>query len=94
LVTSRWDLADLAGEARYHALPLGGLQDKATLNFMKRQGVKGDAGQITTVTRRYGNHPLTLHILGDYLARYFEGDIMQASQLAELPVGTLGASQP
>jgi len=46
LVTSRWDLTDLAGEARYYALPLSGLQDKATLNFMKQQGVKGDTGQI------------------------------------------------
>ena len=45
-MTSRWDLTDLAGEARYYALPLSGLQDKATLNFMKQQGVKGDTGQI------------------------------------------------
>jgi len=59
LVTSRWDLADMAGEARYHALTLGGLQDKAAINFMKQQGVKGDAGQISRVTRRYGNRPRT-----------------------------------
>lgn len=59
LVTSRWDMADLAGEGRYHALTLGSLQDKAALNFMKQQGVKGDAGQISRVTRRYGNHPRT-----------------------------------
>jgi tetratricopeptide (TPR) repeat protein len=88
LVTSRWDMADLASEGRYHALTLGGLQDKAAFNFMQQQGVKGDAGTISAVTRRYGNHPLTLYILGDYLVRYFEGDIKHVSQLDALPQGT------
>lgn len=76
VVTTRERIADLDGFPR--AAPqedLEALSPEAGAELLKLLGVKGKESELLAASREFGNHALTLTLLGGYLSRACGGDV-------------------
>jgi len=58
------------------------------VEFMRRQGVRGDSGEISDLCGQYGNHPLALRLLGGVIAYdpQTPADLAVAARFDAVPV--------
>jgi tetratricopeptide (TPR) repeat protein len=98
LITTRLrihDLEDKNGDPLEGSLieELLGLNEKDAVDFMYKQGVKGDYKNIAHVCNNYGNHPLSLRLLSGKIIKdeHKPGNISVASEYESKVHGDLKA---
>lgn len=82
MVTTRERIADL--DAFPTAAPqedLEALSPEAGAELLKTLGVKGKNSELLAASKRFGNHALTLSLLGGYLTRACGGDIRRCKEV-------------
>jgi tetratricopeptide (TPR) repeat protein len=82
VVTTRERVADL--EAFTRTAPqedLEALSPEAGAELLKRLGVKGKESELLAASREFGNHALTLSLLGGYLSRACGGDVRRRKEV-------------
>ena len=57
------------------------LTPKAGAELLKQLGVKGKASELLDASSEFGNHALTLTLLGGYLSRACEGDVRRRTEV-------------
>jgi tetratricopeptide (TPR) repeat protein len=67
---------------------LEALSPEAGAELLKKLGMKGKASELLSASREFGNHALTLTLLGGYLSRACGGDVRRRKE-----VGLAGADQ-
>ncbi len=76
LVTTRERIADLDGFTRTAPQEdLGALSSQAGADLLKKLGVKGRESELLAASKEFGNHALTLSLLGGYLSQACGGDV-------------------
>jgi tetratricopeptide (TPR) repeat protein len=76
VVTTRERIADLDGFTRTAPQEdLEALSPETGAELLKRLGVKGRDSELVDASRKFGNHALTLSLLGGYLSRACGGDV-------------------
>lgn len=76
VVTTRERIADLDGFIRTAPQEdLGALSPEAGAELLKKLGVDGKKKELLAASREFGNHALTLSLLGSYLSRACGGDV-------------------
>lgn len=82
VVTTRERIADLdASPTTAPQEDLESLTPEAGAELLKALGVKGKASELRAASKRFGNHALTLSLLGSYLARACGGDIRRSQEV-------------
>jgi tetratricopeptide (TPR) repeat protein len=82
VVTTREHIADLDGFARTAPQDdLETLSPEAGAELLKRLGVTGKDSERLAASREFGNHALTLSLLGGYLSRACGGDIRRRKEV-------------
>ncbi|HEX5720598.1 MAG TPA: ATP-binding protein [Thermoanaerobaculia bacterium] len=89
VVTTRERIADLESFPRTAPQEdLEALSPEAGAELLTQLGVKGKISELLTASREFGNHALTLMLLGGYLSRACGGDIRRRKE-----VDLVGADQ-
>jgi tetratricopeptide (TPR) repeat protein len=89
VVTTRERIADLDGFIRTAPQEdLEALSPKAGAELLKKLGVKGKDSELRAASEEFGNHALTLSLLGGYLSRACGGDVRRRND-----VDLVGADQ-
>jgi tetratricopeptide (TPR) repeat protein len=82
VVTTRERIADLeAFPATAPQEDLEALSPEAGADLLKKLGVKGKDSELLAASREFGNHALTLSLLGAYLSRACGGDIRRCKEV-------------
>jgi len=82
LITTRERIADL--ELFQKAAPhevLEALALESGAELLRQLGVKGKDADLLAASEEFGNHPLTLTLLGGYLSRGYGGDIRRRKEV-------------
>jgi tetratricopeptide (TPR) repeat protein len=89
VVTTRERIADLDGfTTTAPQEDLEALSPVAGAELLRKLGVQGKDSELRAASEEFGNHALTLSLLGSYLSRACEGDIRQRKE-----VDLIGADQ-
>jgi tetratricopeptide (TPR) repeat protein len=89
VVTTRERIADLDGFTRTAPQEdLEALSPAAGAELLKKLGAKGKDSELLATSREFGNHALTLSLLGGYLSRACGGDVRRRNE-----VDLVGADQ-
>jgi tetratricopeptide (TPR) repeat protein len=89
VVTTRERIADLDGFIRTAPQDdLEALSPEAGAELLKHLGVQGKGSELLAASREFGNHALTLSLLGGYLSRACKGDVRRRKE-----VNLVGADQ-
>ena len=82
VVTTRERIADLESFPRTAPQDdLEALSPEAGAKLLKQLGVKGRNSELLDASREFGNHALTLTLLGGYLSRACGGDVRRRSEV-------------
>jgi len=82
VATTRERIADLESFSRTAPQEdLEALSPEAGAELLKQLGVKGRASELLAASREFGNHALTLTLLGGYLSRACKGDIRRRKEV-------------
>ncbi len=82
VVTTRERFADLDGfPSAAPQVDLESLSPEAGAELLKTLGVKGKDSEFLAELKRFGNHALTLSLLGGYLSKACGGDIRRAKEV-------------
>jgi hypothetical protein len=82
VVTSRERIADLdAFSTTAPQEDLESLSPEAGAELLKALGVNGRGSELIAASKRFGNHALTLSLLGGYLARAYGGDLRRSKEV-------------
>ena len=82
VVTTRERIADLESFSRTAPQEdLEALSPEAGAELLKQLGVKGKDSELLAASREFGNHALTLTLLGGYLSRACGGDIRRCKEV-------------
>jgi tetratricopeptide (TPR) repeat protein len=84
VVTTRLEVADLAGRAGTESLDLEKLPPEAGAELLRRLDVKGNEKELRAVAEELGGHGLALTLLGTYLRDICDGDIRRRGEAAIL----------
>lgn len=84
LITTRFPVCDLANwEGRgYRRQQLGDLSSSAAVALLREWGVRGSRAQLEEAAVRFGNHALSVSVLGSFIGSYWKGDIEKALDLS------------
>jgi hypothetical protein len=85
-ITTRIAVPDLAGYEGYASLPLGSFSQAEALKYLRKAGLSGSDSSIEAASDAFGGHPLSLHLLADYLVRFCNGNAAVAQRFA-MPSG-------
>jgi tetratricopeptide (TPR) repeat protein len=89
VVTTRERIADLESSSRTAPQEdLEALSPEAGAELLKKLGVKGSDSELLAASQEFGNHALTLSLLGGYLSRACRGDVRRRKD-----VNLVGADQ-
>ncbi|WP_434048252.1 MULTISPECIES: helix-turn-helix domain-containing protein [Sorangium] len=90
LVTSRFELADLAAwaDGGLAAIRPASLSPDDAASLLRRWGIRGDDGALRALLDRTGGHALSVAVVGSYVGAFLGGDAgrlaaAHAAQLAE-----------
>lgn len=84
LITSRVRLTEFQDVKRYSEYPIQPLSTKIATQYLVDVGITGSEKDISHVCDEFGNHPLTLRILADYLLQMpFNGQIEFANKFLD-----------
>lgn len=82
VVTTREHIADLDGFPKTAPQDdLEALSPEAGAELLKQLGVKGKDSELLAASREFGNHALTLTLLGGYLSRACGGDVRRRKEV-------------
>ncbi len=82
VVTTRERIADLDGfTSTAPQVDLESLSPESGAELLKTLGVKGKPSELLAESKRFGNHALTLSLLGGYLSKACGGDIRRAKEV-------------
>ncbi len=82
VVTTRERIADLEGFPKTAPQKdLEALSPEAGAELLKKLGVQGKDSELLAASREFGNHALTLTLLGGYLSRACEGNIRRRKEV-------------
>ncbi|HYN21811.1 MAG TPA: hypothetical protein VE078_12690, partial [Thermoanaerobaculia bacterium] len=82
VVTTRERIADLDGLPRTAPQEdLEALSPEAGAELLRHLGVKGKDSELLAASREFGNHALTLSLLGGYLSRACGGDVRRRKEV-------------
>jgi tetratricopeptide (TPR) repeat protein len=82
VITTRERIADLDGFPKTAPQDdLEALSPKAGAELLKQLGVKGKESELVAASREFGNHALTLTLLGGYLSRACGGDVRRRKEV-------------
>jgi tetratricopeptide (TPR) repeat protein len=82
VVTTRERIADLESFTRTAPQEdLEALSPEAGAELLKALGVGGKDSELLAASREFGNHALTLTLLGGYLKRAFRGDVRRRKEV-------------
>ncbi|HWM93656.1 MAG TPA: hypothetical protein VN493_23060 [Thermoanaerobaculia bacterium] len=82
VVTTRERITDLESFSRTAPQEnLETLSPEAGAELLRRLGVKGKAAELLAASKEFGNHALTLTLLGGYLSRACGGDIRRRKEV-------------
>jgi tetratricopeptide (TPR) repeat protein len=82
VVTTRERITDLDGfPTTAPQEDLEALSPEAGARLLEQLGVKGKASELLAASKRFGNHALTLTLLGSYLSRACGGDIRRCKEV-------------
>ncbi|XYI03411.1 helix-turn-helix domain-containing protein [Sorangium sp. So ce1128] len=87
LVTSRFELADLAAwaDGGLATIRPASLSPDDAASLMRRWGIRGDDAALRALFERTGGHALSVAVVGSYVGAFLGGDAgrLDAAQLAE-----------
>ncbi|HYN20169.1 MAG TPA: TIR domain-containing protein, partial [Thermoanaerobaculia bacterium] len=82
MVTTRERIADLESFSRTAPQEdLEALSPEAGAELLKKLGVEGKDSELLAASREFGNHALTLSLLGGYLSRACGGDVRRRKEV-------------
>jgi tetratricopeptide (TPR) repeat protein len=81
VVTTRERIEDLEGLPTAPQEDLESLSPESGAELLKALGVKGKDSELLDASKRFGNHALTLSLLGSYLVRACGGDIRRCQEV-------------
>ncbi len=81
VVTTREHIADLESLPTAPQEDLESLSPEAGAELLKTLGVKGKLSELRAASNRFGNHALTLSLLGGYLTRAHGGDVRRCEEV-------------
>ncbi|MES1242557.1 MAG: toll/interleukin-1 receptor domain-containing protein [Acidobacteriota bacterium] len=81
VMITRERIADLEGLPAAPQEDLESLSPESGAELLKALGVKGKDSELLAASKRFGNHALTLSLLGGYLARACRGDIRRSEEV-------------
>jgi hypothetical protein len=88
LISTRCGISELQNDRNVRHIRLTGLDPGDAIELLKAYGVraehKGQEGLLRNLAKQWNYHPLSLVLLGSYLANYCEGDVRAADTIREL----------
>jgi tetratricopeptide (TPR) repeat protein len=84
VLTTRLEVADVAGRAGTESVDLEKLPPDAGAELLRRLGVKGPEKELRATSQELAGHGLALTLLGTYLRDICEGDVRQRGEAAVL----------
>ncbi len=84
IVSSRQPLLELDNSVSYQPLKLDNLLVDDGVALLQSLGVEGLKSELETAVKAYGGHALVLVLLGNFLVRYYKGDVNQHIKLPTL----------
>lgn len=89
VVTTRIRVKELGDRPHVQEIPLQNLRPEDGVALLQSLNVQGSKDELGKAVGEYGCHALALHLLGNAVATYLDGDIRQRDTLTEL----IGATQ-
>ena len=84
VVTTRIRVHDISDRPQVVSQELDNLQIPDGVALLRSLEVKGPGRELASAVREYGGHALALHLLGNALTTYLDGDIHKRDTLDEL----------
>ena len=86
IITTRIAIHELSGHSKPVVISynLQNLAEQDGVSLLKYLGIKGSDSQLRKAVNEYGRHALALHLLGNALTAYYEGDILRRDKLDDL----------
>jgi len=84
VVTTRLEVADIAGKAGTDSVDLEKLPPEAGADLLRKLGVEGTEDRLRTASEELRGHALALSLLGTYLRDICDGDIRRRGEAAVL----------
>ncbi|MEZ5534936.1 MAG: toll/interleukin-1 receptor domain-containing protein [Thiolinea sp.] len=84
IITTRLEVHELKGRKQVVSYPLDNLQPEDGVALLRSFGVSGREADMLAAVEEYGRHALALHLLGNALATYLDGDVRKRDTLTEL----------
>ena len=84
VITTRIRVHDISDRPHVRSVELDNLQPADGVKLLDSLGVKGSKQELEKAVREYGCHALALHLLGNALTTYLDGDIHKRDRLDEL----------
>ncbi|MCP4990588.1 MAG: toll/interleukin-1 receptor domain-containing protein [Colwellia sp.] len=83
LLTSRISVADLSYLSKecFRELRLGKIPKRDGAQILRKCGVKGNREQLQQASEQFDGHPLSLLLLGNFLAKFLDADILRLAEL-------------
>jgi len=83
LITTRFPLTDLNQweQVGLRTQRLEGLDAPSAVSVLRAWGVHGDDEELAGIASRFGCHPLSISVLGSYLAEFWDGNLKKAHHL-------------
>lgn len=84
IISSRIPVHDISDRPHVQTWPLHNLHPADGVALLQSQGVKGTPAELEKAVGEYGCHALALHLLGNAVATYLNGDIRKRDTLDAL----------
>ena len=84
VITTRILVHDISDRAHVVSHPLDNLEVSDGISLLYSLGVTGMETEMRKAVSEYGHHALALHLLGNALATYLDGEVIKRDRLSEL----------
>ena len=84
IITTRLPVHELQGRRQMIMHDLQNLEPQDGVSLLRSFGVSGSDVDMLVAVNEYGRHALALHLLGNALATYLDGDVRKRDTLTEL----------
>lgn len=84
VITTRLEVADLAGRAGTESVDLEQLPPEAGAELLRRLGVQGSVNELRAASEERAGHGLAVTLLGTYLRDLCDGDVRRRHEVAVL----------
>ncbi|QTR49941.1 hypothetical protein [Candidatus Thiothrix anitrata] len=86
IITTRIAISELSGHSQPVVIShnLENLAEQDGIKLLKSLGITGNNAALLKAVNEYGRHALALHLLGNALTIYLDGDILKRDRIPEL----------